>query len=91
MGPFCLGHFSPDKIENCPAQFLAVCWIVPVDFKVHRLRDGFSVSNALLLARAKGFCQSRFSRTRIGDSRISPVSRAHATLSATAQAQKRND
>jgi hypothetical protein len=43
--PFVFGH----KIENCPAQFLAVCWIVRVDFKVHRLRHGFSVSNALLL------------------------------------------
>ena len=48
--PFLLWHFSPgDKIENCPAQFLAVCWIVHVEIKVHRLRDGFSVSNALLL------------------------------------------
>ena len=48
--PFLLWHFSPgDKIENCPAQFLAVCWIVRVEFKVHRLRNGFSVSNALLL------------------------------------------
>ena len=48
--PFSLSHFSlGDKIENCSAQFLAVCWIVRVDFKVHRLRDGFSVSNALLL------------------------------------------
>ncbi len=48
--PFLLSHFSPgDKIENCSAQFLAVCWIVRVEFKVHRLRDGFSVSNALLL------------------------------------------
>jgi hypothetical protein len=47
--PFLLPHFSPgDKIENCPAQFLAVCWFVRVDFKVHRLRHGFSVSNALL-------------------------------------------
>ena len=43
-------RFSPgDKIENCVAQFLAVCWIVHVEFKVHRLRHGFSVSNALLL------------------------------------------
>src|SRR5260370_5344129 len=50
---FLLSHFSPgDKIENCPAQFLAVCWIVHVDFKVHRLRDGFSVSNALLLGQS---------------------------------------
>ena len=25
---FLLSHFSPgDKIENCAAQFLAVCWI----------------------------------------------------------------
>ena len=30
------------------AQFLAVYWIVHVEFKVHRLRDGFSVGNALL-------------------------------------------
>jgi hypothetical protein len=48
--PFLLSHFSPgDKIENCSAQFLAVCWIAHVEFKVHRIRDGFSVSNALLL------------------------------------------
>jgi len=48
--PFLLWHFSPgDKIENCSAQFLAVCWIVRVEFKVHRPRDGLSVSNALLL------------------------------------------
>jgi hypothetical protein len=41
--PFLLSHFSPgDKIENCSAQFLAVCWIVRVEFKVHRLRDGCS-------------------------------------------------
>jgi hypothetical protein len=34
--PFLLWHFSRgDKIENCPAQFLAVCWIVRVEFKVH--------------------------------------------------------
>jgi hypothetical protein len=47
---FSLSHFSlGDKIENCSAQFLAVCWIVRVEFKVHRFRDGFSVSNALLL------------------------------------------
>ena len=51
--PFLLWHFSPgDKIENCSAQFLAVCWIVRVEFKVHRLRDGFSVSNALLLGQS---------------------------------------
>jgi hypothetical protein len=51
--PFLLWHFSPgDKIENCSAQFLAVCWIVHVEFKVHRLRDGFSVSNALLLGQS---------------------------------------
>jgi hypothetical protein len=47
---FLLSHFSPgDKIETCPAQFRAVCWIVRVDFKVLRLRDGFSVSIALVL------------------------------------------
>jgi hypothetical protein len=47
--PFLLWHFSPgDKTENCSAQFLAVCWTVRVKFKVHRIRDGFSVSNALL-------------------------------------------
>src|SRR3954447_6407391 len=51
--PFLFWHFSPgDKIENCPAQFLAVCWIVHVDFKVHRLCDGFSISNALLLSQS---------------------------------------
>jgi len=45
-----LWHFSPgDKIENCSAQLLAVCWIVRVEFKVHRLCDGVSVGNALLL------------------------------------------
>ena len=60
-----LWHFFPgDKIENCPAQFLAVCWIVHVEFKLHRLRDGFSVSNALLLDAAnsntaKGFFTAR--------------------------------
>src|SRR4029077_107376 len=49
--PFLLWRFSPgDKIENCSAQFLAVCRTVRVEFKVHRLRDGFSVSNALLLS-----------------------------------------
>ena len=48
--PFLLWHFSPgDKIEHCSAQFLAVCWIVRVEFKVQRPRDGLSVSNALLL------------------------------------------
>jgi hypothetical protein len=48
--PFLLWHFSPGhKIENCLAQFLAVCWIVHVEFKLHRLRDGFSISNALPL------------------------------------------
>jgi hypothetical protein len=42
-------HFSlGDKTENCSAPLLAVCWIVRVDFKAHRLRDGFSVSNALI-------------------------------------------
>ena len=59
--PFLLWHFSPrHKIENCSAQFLAVCWIVHVEVKVHRLRDGFSVSNTRLLDvansnTAKGF------------------------------------
>jgi len=49
--PFLLWHFSPgDKTENRSAQFLAVCWIVRVKFKVHRLCNGFSVSSALLLA-----------------------------------------
>ena len=34
--PFLLWHFSlGDKIENCSAQFLAVCWMVHVEFKVH--------------------------------------------------------
>jgi hypothetical protein len=51
--PFLLWHFSPgDKIENCLAQFLAVCWIVRVEFKLHRLRDGLSVGNALLLGQS---------------------------------------
>src|SRR5204863_9231040 len=54
--PFLLWHFSPgDKIENCPAQFLAVCWIVHVEFKVHRLRDGFSVSGGERM----GLCAGR--------------------------------
>ncbi len=34
------------------AQFLAVCWIAHVEFKVHRLRHGFSVGNALLLGQS---------------------------------------
>src|SRR5205809_6230063 len=51
--PFLPWHFSPgDKIENCPVQFLAVRWIVHVEFKVHRLRYGFRVSNALLLSQS---------------------------------------
>ena len=51
--PFLLWHFSPgDKIENCPAQFLAVCWIVRVEFKVQRPRDGLSVRDALLLGQS---------------------------------------
>ncbi len=42
---FLLWHFSPgDKIQNCPAQFLAVCWIVRVEFKFQRLRHGFSLA-----------------------------------------------
>src|SRR6266566_295922 len=54
--PFLLWHFSPgDKIENCSAQFLAVCWIVHVDFKLHRLRDGFSVSGGERM----GLCAGR--------------------------------
>jgi len=53
--PFLLWHFSPgDKIENSAAQFLAVCWIVRVEFKVQRPRDGLSVSNALLLDQVTG-------------------------------------
>ena len=51
-------NFPPsDKIENCPAQFLAVCWIVHVEFKLHRLRDRFSEGNALL-RRANRFQRS---------------------------------
>ena len=51
--PFLLSHFSTgDKIENCPAQLLAVRWIVHVEFKVHCFRDGFSVSNALLISQS---------------------------------------
>jgi hypothetical protein len=42
---FLLWHFSPgEKIQNCSAQFLSVCRIVHVQFKVHRIRDGFSVA-----------------------------------------------
>jgi hypothetical protein len=38
---FLLSHFpTGDKIENCSAQFLAVCWIVRVEFKVHRPQQG---------------------------------------------------
>ena len=44
-------HFSPgDQIENCAVQFLAVCRIVHVDFKIHRVCHGFGVSDPLLLA-----------------------------------------
>ena len=51
--PFLFLHFSPgDEVENCPAQFLAVRWIVRVEFKVHRFRNGFSVGNALLLGQS---------------------------------------
>jgi hypothetical protein len=39
-------------LKRSPAQFLAVCWIVHVEFKLHRLRDGFSVSNVLLLGQS---------------------------------------
>jgi hypothetical protein len=39
--PSLLWHSSPgDKNENCSAQFLAVCWIVRVEFKVHRPQQG---------------------------------------------------
>jgi hypothetical protein len=32
--PFLLLHFSPgDKSENCSVQFLAICWIVRVEFR----------------------------------------------------------
>ena len=42
--PFLLWYFSPgDKIENCPAKFLAVCWIVRVEFK-DRLDKSFSTT-----------------------------------------------
>jgi len=59
--PFLVRHFSPgDKIENCPAQFLAVCSIVRVEFKGHRLRHGFSVSNALLLGQSLSDCFAVF-------------------------------
>jgi hypothetical protein len=41
--PFLLGHFSlGDKTENCSAQFLAVCWIVHVEF--------MSIASATVLA-----------------------------------------
>src|SRR5262249_31409472 len=61
--PFLLWHFSPgDKSENCSAQFLAVCWIVHVEFKLHRFRHGFSVSNACCSA-------NRFQRS----SAITPI------------------
>jgi hypothetical protein len=53
---FLPSHFSlGDKIENCSAQFLALCWIVHVEFKVHRLRDGFSVSGGERM----GLCAGR--------------------------------
>jgi hypothetical protein len=61
--PFLLSHLSPsDNTQNCPAQFLAVSWIIHVQFKLHRLRDGFSVSNALL--RGQSATLSRKSLTR---------------------------
>ena len=50
--PFCFAIFPRRQDQNCSAQFLAVCWIVCVDFKAHRLRDGFSVSHALLLSQS---------------------------------------
>jgi hypothetical protein len=41
--PFLPWHFSPgDKIQNCPAQFLAVSWIIHVELKLHRLRPGLA-------------------------------------------------
>ena len=68
--PFLLSHFSlGDKIENCSAQFLAVCWIVRVEFKVHRLRDGFSVSNTLLLGQSLPAFVGHNGTLSLGDSR----------------------
>ena len=68
--PFLLWHFSlGDKTENCSAQFLAVCWIVHVQFKVHRLRDGFSVSNALLLDQSLPAFVGHNGTLSLGDSR----------------------
>src|SRR5215471_8345570 len=51
--PFLLSPFTlSDKVEKCSAKFLAVCWFVRINFEVHRLRDGFSKSNALLLGQS---------------------------------------
>jgi hypothetical protein len=50
--PLLLSQFSPgDKIRTAHA-ISPVCWIVHVEFKVHRPRDGLSVSNALLLGQS---------------------------------------
>jgi hypothetical protein len=47
---FSLWHFSPgDKIENCPAQFLAVCWIVRVELSAKPVGVG-AVSRPSILA-----------------------------------------
>jgi hypothetical protein len=57
--PFLLAHFSPGgKIENCSAPFLPVCWIVRVEFKVHRLRDSFSVTWGMAGTLAIMFCNT---------------------------------
>jgi hypothetical protein len=48
--PFLLSHFSPgDNIENCPAQFLAVCWILRVELSAKPVGDG-AVSQPSILA-----------------------------------------
>jgi hypothetical protein len=51
--PASLSPFTfSDKVEKCSAKFLAVCWFVRINFEVHRFRDGFSKSNALLLGQS---------------------------------------
>ena len=70
-----LSHFSSgDKIENCPAQFLAVCWIVHVEFKIYGLRDSFSVSNAFCSAnrfqRSSAITSIRLERERFSKAAI---------------------
>ena len=76
---FLPSHFSlGDKIENCSAQFLAVCWIVHVEFKVRRLRDGFSVSggtNGLMCWQANGRNLVRF--TLLGALFFAPKNTRH--------------